>query len=55
MFERAKAKAAKIFDTALAVYQMAAAEGVPPAAAADRLAERRMSEVPRVRSVWLPA
>jgi len=26
---------------------------VPPAVAADRLAERRMSEVGRLRGIWL--
>ena len=28
--------------------------GVPPAIAADRLAERRMREVGRLRGMWLP-
>ena len=28
-------------------------QGVPPAVAADRLAERRMSEVGRLRGIWL--
>jgi valine dehydrogenase (NAD+) len=55
VFDRAKAKAAKIFDTTLAVYRIAADEGVPPAVAADRLAERRMAEVSRLRTLWLPA
>ncbi|WP_093783291.1 Leu/Phe/Val dehydrogenase [Actinacidiphila guanduensis] len=43
-FDRAKAKAAKIFDTTLAIFERAAADGVPPAVAADRLAEQRMAE-----------
>ncbi|KUJ65138.1 valine dehydrogenase [Streptomyces albus subsp. albus] len=43
-FDRAKAKATKIFDTTLAIFQRAQADGVPPAAAADRLAEQRMAE-----------
>lgn len=42
-FERAKRKAAGIFDTTQRVLALAAAEGVPPAAAADRLAEQRMA------------
>ena len=42
-FARAKAKAAKIFDTTLAIFERADADGVPPAAAADRIAEQRMS------------
>ena len=53
-FERAKAKAARIFDTTLEVFRLADAEGVPPAVAADRMAERRMNEVSRLRSFLLP-
>jgi valine dehydrogenase (NAD+) len=43
-FGRAKAKATKIFDTTLAIFRRAKADGIPPAAAADRLAEQRMAE-----------
>jgi valine dehydrogenase (NAD+) len=53
-FGRAKARAARIFDTTKRVFELAAADGVPPAVAADRLAEQRMSQVGRLRSVWLP-
>jgi len=53
-FERAKGRAASIHATTLAVLRSAAADGVPPAVAADRLAERRMAEVSRLRSVLLP-
>jgi valine dehydrogenase (NAD+) len=53
-FERAKAKAATIHDTTLAIFQLAQEEGVPPAVAADRMAERRMAEVGRLRTVLLP-
>ncbi|MDP9100834.1 MAG: valine dehydrogenase [Actinomycetota bacterium] len=53
-FERAKAKAALIYDTTLAIFALAESEGVPPAVAADRLAERRMADVGRLRSVLLP-
>jgi valine dehydrogenase (NAD+) len=35
------------------VFALALDEGVPPAVAADRLAERRMTEVGRLRSIWL--
>lgn len=42
-FERAKAKASQIFDTTARVLATAAEEGIPPATAADRLAERRMA------------
>jgi len=52
-FDRAKQRAAKIFDTTKRVFELAADEGVPPAAAADRLAERRMTEVGRLRGIWL--
>ncbi|MGI5267549.1 Glu/Leu/Phe/Val family dehydrogenase [Nonomuraea sp. CA-218870] len=51
--ERARAKAARIYDTTLKIFAMASEEGVPPAVAADRLAERRMSEVGRIRGIWL--
>ncbi|MEH6375929.1 Glu/Leu/Phe/Val dehydrogenase dimerization domain-containing protein [Streptomyces sp. KLMMK] len=43
-FDRAKAKANQIFDTTLAIFDRAKADGIPPAAAADRLAEQRMAE-----------
>jgi valine dehydrogenase (NAD+) len=52
-FERAKAKAAQIFDTTKKILVMADEEDVPPVVAADRLAERRMSEVGRLRGIWL--
>jgi valine dehydrogenase (NAD+) len=53
-FERARNRAAGIHATALAVFRLAEAEGLPPAVAADRLAERRMAEVSRLRSITLP-
>jgi valine dehydrogenase (NAD+) len=53
-FDRAKQRATGIFDTTLAVFELAASDGVPPAIAADRLAERRMREVGRLRGMWLP-
>ena len=43
-FARAKAKAALIHDTTLEIFERARAEGVPPAVAADRLAEHRMAQ-----------
>jgi valine dehydrogenase (NAD+) len=43
-FERAKAKATKIYDTTAAIFERAAADGVPPAVAADRLAEQRIAD-----------
>jgi valine dehydrogenase (NAD+) len=54
-FERAKGKAAHIFDTTKKIFALAADEGIPPAVAADRLAERRMSEVSRLKAIHLPA
>jgi valine dehydrogenase (NAD+) len=52
-FERAKQRASGIFETTQSVFRLAAEEGVPPAVAADRVAERRMSEIGRLRSIWL--
>jgi valine dehydrogenase (NAD+) len=52
-FDRAKAHAAKIYDTTKQIFAIAAAEGVPPAVAADRFAERRMAEVGRLRGLYL--
>jgi valine dehydrogenase (NAD+) len=53
-FDRAKLRATTIFDTTLGVLQRAAADGVSPSVAADRLAEQRMREVGRLRSLYLP-
>ncbi len=52
-FDRARAKASQIFDTTKRILALAGQEGVPPAAAADRLAERRMAEIGRLRGIWL--
>jgi valine dehydrogenase (NAD+) len=54
-FERARAKAERIFETTRRIFALAADEGVPPAVAADRLAERRIAEVSRLRGIHLPA
>jgi valine dehydrogenase (NAD+) len=43
-FDRCKAKASKIYDTTLAIFARAKEDGIPPAAAADRIAEQRMHE-----------
>ncbi|MDP9239892.1 MAG: valine dehydrogenase, partial [Actinomycetota bacterium] len=51
---RARQRAMHIFDTTARVFTIADDEGVPPAVAADRLAERRMSEIGRLRSLLLP-
>lgn len=42
-FARAKEKATKIYDTTLEIFERAARDGVPPAVAADRIAEQRMA------------
>ncbi len=46
-FDRCKAKASKIFDTTLSIFARAKTDGIPPAAAADRIAEHRMAEARR--------
>jgi valine dehydrogenase (NAD+) len=51
---RARAKATEIYDTTQRIFTLAAAEGVPPSVAADRLAERRMERIGALRRVWLP-
>jgi valine dehydrogenase (NAD+) len=51
-FDRAKQRAAGIFETTREVFRIAEAEDVPPAVAADRIAERRMAAIGR-RELWL--
>ncbi|GAA2928641.1 Glu/Leu/Phe/Val dehydrogenase dimerization domain-containing protein [Streptomyces thioluteus] len=53
-FDRAKAKATGIYDTTLAIFERAKADGIPPAAAADRLAEQRMAEARAPRTAEVP-
>jgi valine dehydrogenase (NAD+) len=53
-FERAEQRASGIFETTQAVFALARADAVTPAEAADRLAERRMRDVGRLRGVYLP-
>ena len=52
-FDRAKAQATRIYDTTLEVLTHATEQGVPPSIAADRVAEQRMRDVGRLRSVYL--
>ncbi|QBR93266.1 Glu/Leu/Phe/Val family dehydrogenase [Nocardioides euryhalodurans] len=52
-FERAQQRASGIFDTTRAVFALARREQVPPAVAADRLAEQRMRDVDRLRGIHL--
>ena len=51
-FDRARQRAADIFETTREVFRIAEAEDVPPADAADRIAERRMAAIGR-RELWL--
>ena len=52
-FDRAQQRATGIFETTRKVFELAKADGVTSAAAADRLAERRMRDVGRLRGIWL--
>jgi valine dehydrogenase (NAD+) len=52
-FDRARAATEQIFATTAKVLAIAEADGVPPSVAADRLAERRMSDVGRLRGIYL--
>ena len=52
-FERAQHRAGGIFETTRAVFALARQEQVPPAVAADRLAEQRMHDVGRLRGIHL--
>lgn len=52
-FERAQAKATGIFDTTRSIFALAANDGVPPAVAADRLAETRIAEIGRLGTIRL--
>ncbi len=52
-FDRAKARATRIFDTTRRVFEVASDQGLTPSAAADRIAERRMAEVGRLRALWV--
>jgi valine dehydrogenase (NAD+) len=51
---RARAKATLVFDTTKRLFELAAEAQVPPAVAADRMAEQRMAEVGRLRGLYLP-
>jgi valine dehydrogenase (NAD+) len=51
--DRARSKASHIYDTTQRIFRLATEEGVPPSVAADRLAERRMAEVGRLRGLYL--
>jgi valine dehydrogenase (NAD+) len=50
-FDRAHQRATRIYDTTKRVLALAEVDGVPPGVAADRLAERRMAEIGRLRTI----
>lgn len=52
-FERAQRKATRIFATTRQIFALAANDSVPPAVAADRLAERRIVDVSRLSDIHL--
>jgi valine dehydrogenase (NAD+) len=52
-FERASAGCEQIFTTTAKIFDIAESDGVPPSVAADRLAERRMADIGRLRGIWL--
>jgi valine dehydrogenase (NAD+) len=52
-FARAQSRVARIFDTTRSIFELADQDGVPPAVAADHLAERRMAEVGRLRKILI--
>ena len=52
-FDRAHQRATGIFETTRRVFELAAREQVPPAVAADRLAEQRIQDVGRLRGIHL--
>jgi len=54
-FDRAHAATEQIFATTARVLAISDSDGVPPSVAADHLAERRMSDVGRLRGIWLGA
>jgi valine dehydrogenase (NAD+) len=52
-FERARAACEQIFATTARIFDIAESDGVPPSVAADRLAERRIADIGRLRGIWL--
>ena len=52
-FQRAQAACERIFTTTGKIFDIAESDGVPPSVAADRLAERRIGDIGRLRGIWL--
>jgi valine dehydrogenase (NAD+) len=53
-FDRARERAGRILDTTREVFALARTDGVPPAVAADRIAEQRMADAAGGQGIWLP-
>ncbi len=51
--ERAQRKAGEIYDTLLRLFTLAKEEGLPTYRAADRLAERRIESVAKLKRTWV--
>ncbi len=51
--ERAERKAGEIYDTLLRLFALAKEEGLPTYRAADRLAERRIAAVAKLKRTWV--
>ena len=51
--ERAQRKAGEIYDTLLRLFALAKEEGLPTYKAADRLAERRIASVAKLKRTWV--
>ncbi len=52
-FERAKQRTAQIFETTKQIFAIADKDNVAPGVAAGRLAERRMSDIGKLKGIWL--
>jgi valine dehydrogenase (NAD+) len=52
-FDRARAATEQIFVSTAKVFTISDTDGVPPSVAADRIAERRMSDIGRLRGIYL--
>jgi leucine dehydrogenase len=51
--ERAQRKAGEIYDTLLRLFALAKEEGLPTYRAADRLAERRIASIAKLKRTWV--
>lgn len=52
--DRAKQKAAEIYQTLLKIYEISSREGIPSYQAAGRLAVERVAAVAKLQKLWLP-